>query len=103
MKTLAEKIEVLLKKHNMSQRELAEKCDVTEASVSKYITLGRIPRADVLGKIAVALGVTADWIFRHSSKLSISSVKDVFALPVIKFVESISFMAWYIEMWYSRA
>ena len=77
MKTMAEKIEELLKKHNMSQRELAERINVTEAAISKYITSGRIPRADILGKIAVALDVTTDYLLGNSDLPSKSSEKDI--------------------------
>ena len=57
---LGERISALLQDRGMTQRELAEKVGTTEASVSRYLKNGRMPKADVLWKIAQALGVTTD-------------------------------------------
>ena len=41
----------LMKQEGLSQKELAEKINVTEASMSRYIKGERIPRIDVLVKL----------------------------------------------------
>lgn len=52
----------LMKKRKMTQRELAERIDVTEVSISRYVTGKRIPRTDVLSRIADLFGVTCDYL-----------------------------------------
>lgn len=66
MKTIAQKIEEGLEKINMSQKELAKKVNVTEATISRYLSGARNPRGEILSKIAVALGVTTDYLLGNS-------------------------------------
>ena len=54
------KISELLKQQNLSQKELAEKIDVTEATLSRYIAGTREPKPEVLANIATALHTTSD-------------------------------------------
>lgn len=56
------KISALLKQQNLSQKELAEKIDVTEATLSRYITGTREPKPEVLANIATALHTTSDYL-----------------------------------------
>ena len=56
------KISELLKQQNLSQKELAEKIDVTEATLSRYITGTREPKPEVLANIATALHTTSDYL-----------------------------------------
>ena len=49
-------IRAKLKDNNMTQRELAERCDITESAVSYYLCGKRYPRSDTLCKIVKALG-----------------------------------------------
>lgn len=44
-----------LEKMNMSQRKLAELCDTTEVSISRYVAGERVPTAPMCIKIAKAL------------------------------------------------
>ena len=62
MATLGERLKKLLAKKNMTQHELAERVDCTEASISHYIKGDRIPRAGVLSKIAIALDTTSEYL-----------------------------------------
>lgn len=66
MKTIAQKIEEGLERINMSQKELAKKVNVTEATISRYLSGARNPRGEILSKIAVALGVTTDYLLGNS-------------------------------------
>lgn len=50
----------LLRKENMSQRELASRIGATEAAVSKYIKGEREPRAEILANIATVLKTTSE-------------------------------------------
>lgn len=57
---LNDKIKMLMKAQNLTQKELALKANITEASMSKYISGDRTPRLDVVVKIAKALDVSVD-------------------------------------------
>ncbi|MCD8205493.1 MAG: helix-turn-helix domain-containing protein [Clostridia bacterium] len=59
---IGERISLLLKKKNMTQKELAEKAGITEAAVSHYIKGDRIPRSAVVAEIATVLETTADYL-----------------------------------------
>lgn len=47
---------------NITQKELATRCGMTEVAVSRYIKSKRIPRGVTLAKIANELDVTTDWL-----------------------------------------
>ena len=71
MKTIAEKIEESLESLNMTQKKLAKKCGVTEATISRYISGARNPRGEILSKIASVIGVSTDYLLGNSDiKLS---------------------------------
>lgn len=55
-----EKLKTLLKRQEMTQRELAEKAGTTEVSVSRYLRAQRTPRLLTLAAIAQVLGVSID-------------------------------------------
>lgn len=58
--TLGEKLAILLKENNMTQKELAEKIKSTEMTVSRYVRDERQPKAAILSKIASALNTSTD-------------------------------------------
>ncbi len=61
MKTvLAENLTELLKKNNMSQRELAEMVGVSDVSMSRYVNGDRMPKGPVLANMARALQTTSE-------------------------------------------
>jgi transcriptional regulator with XRE-family HTH domain len=60
MMTLGEKLAILLKENNMTQKELAEKIKSTEMTVSRYVRDERQPKAAILSKIASALNTSTD-------------------------------------------
>nr|WP_027871782.1 helix-turn-helix transcriptional regulator [[Eubacterium] cellulosolvens] len=68
--TLGERISALLKSTGMQQQTLAKIAGVTEASVSHYIKGDRIPRANVLSRIATALNTTSDYLMNGNSPAS---------------------------------
>ena len=51
-----------IKRNNMTQRELAEKIFVAEASMSRYIKGEREPKPDVLADIARELNTSVDYL-----------------------------------------
>jgi len=65
--TLGRRIAELLSQLNMTQRELAEKVDVTEVSMSRYIKGDRVPKGPVIANIATALHTTTDYLLNGNS------------------------------------
>lgn len=57
-----EKLENTLKEQGMTQKELAQKANITESAVSHYVKGDREPRGTTLGVIAGVLGVTAGFL-----------------------------------------
>lgn len=60
--TLGERISELLTKNGLTQRELAERVNVTEVSMSRYIKGDRIPKGPIIANIALALHTTTDYL-----------------------------------------
>ncbi len=57
---LNERIRMLMVEKHLTQKELASLSNITEASMSKYLSGERTPRIDVVVNIANALGVSTD-------------------------------------------
>ena len=51
-----------MNKLGMTQRELAQKCHITEVSMSRYINNSRMPKGPIVVEIAKALNVSADYL-----------------------------------------
>lgn len=67
----------LRKRDGLSQRQLAERLDVTPSVISYYELSERVPSPDVLMKIAEAFHVTTDFLLGRESK----TMMDVSDLP----------------------
>lgn len=59
---IGNRIEKVLQKRNISQRELADRIGLDESIVSRIISGDRKIKADVLANIATALQVTSDYL-----------------------------------------
>lgn len=57
---LREKIKMIMNEKGLSQKELSQMANITEASMSKYLSGDRTPRIDVIVNIANALEVSVD-------------------------------------------
>lgn len=55
-----ERIKMMMNEKGLTQKELSLKANITEASMSKYLSGDRTPRIDVIVNIANALGVSVD-------------------------------------------
>ena len=60
------RIAKILCERKMTQRELAQKCHITEVSMSRYINNDRMPKGTVIVAVAKALGVSADYLLGMS-------------------------------------
>lgn len=59
---IGDRIASILAKKGMSQKDLARAIKSTETSISRYVSNQRVPGANVIIKIANALGVSADML-----------------------------------------
>ncbi len=91
---IGRRIERLLEKRNISQRDLANRIGLDESIVSRIIKGERVPKSDVLANIATALHTTSDYLLgiendefdsnkvirliaRNSSKMSDAEKKEL--------------------------
>ena len=58
-----------IKLRGYTQEKLAEKCGITEVTLSRYVRGGREPRAGAIRKIAEILNVSADWLLGLSDEM----------------------------------
>lgn len=62
MENLGQKIVELRRARDITQVDLANRINVTKAMMSKYENNINVPKADVLGRIALALATTTDYL-----------------------------------------
>lgn len=56
---------------NMSQKELAEKANITECTMSRYMKCNRTPRADAIIRIAKTLECSTDDLIMFSKHVEL--------------------------------
>jgi transcriptional regulator with XRE-family HTH domain len=87
-KKLGDRISELLKKRNISQKELATQIGVTEAAMSRYIAGTREPKPEVLANIATALHTTSDYLLGiENDDFNYNNVKRIIARNSSKMTE----------------
>ena len=59
---IGERIEKLLGKNNLSQRDLAKTIGLDESVVSRIISGSRFPKMDTIANLATALHTTSDYL-----------------------------------------
>ena len=59
---LHHRVKTLMKEQGITQRELARRSGLTEASVCKYLSGSRTPQAEAVVLLAKALGTTSDYL-----------------------------------------
>lgn len=62
MSTVGDRILNLRKELSLSQKELADKVGITEASLSRYENNKREPKGEIIAKLAKALNTTTDYL-----------------------------------------
>lgn len=53
----------VMSSRGFTQKEVCKMAGITEPAMSRYMNGGRVPRVDVLARIAVALGTTMDYLY----------------------------------------
>lgn len=71
MSKIGHRISVARSNLNINQKELAEKANLKESSLSRYINNEREPRASTIKVLAEALGVSADYLVGISDEIGI--------------------------------
>lgn len=61
-KILVERVNKLLREKSLTQKQLSRMSNVTEASLSRYLTGQLEPKVDVVRNIALALGVSVGYL-----------------------------------------
>ena len=61
-KAFGQRLLTLLQKQGITQKELADRINTTEATLSRYVSGDREPKADMLANIATALHTTSDYL-----------------------------------------
>lgn len=59
---IGEKIKNLLLENNISQKDLSVRLNLSEATISKYISGERKPKIDMVVNLATALNTTVDYL-----------------------------------------
>lgn len=67
-KELGTKIQNLMQRRGLTQKQLAELVNVTEVSMSRYISGERDPSVETLANIATALHTTTDFLLGKRKK-----------------------------------
>lgn len=67
LKDFSYRLTVLLDECNMKQKDLAEKVGTTEVTISRYINGTRVPRIDVVARIASVFNVSLDYLLGISN------------------------------------
>lgn len=62
MSVFSERINDIMNKRHITQKQLAEMANVTESAMSYYANGARTPRISVLSRLAGVLGVTTDYL-----------------------------------------
>lgn len=61
-KELGQRLSGLLQKRGITQKELADRINTTEATLSRYVSGDKEPKADMLANITTALHTTSDYL-----------------------------------------
>ena len=64
---IGEKMKELMRTQNITQKDLAIRLNVQEATISRYINNTREPNAENLANIATALNTTVDYLIGKSN------------------------------------
>ena len=70
------RLTVLLDENNMTQTELAKKIGTSNVTICRYLTCERIPRLDVVTKIASVFNISLDYLLGLSNDKSIKNSND---------------------------
>ncbi len=83
MSEFSERLQSLMRQRNVTQRQLADRINVTEASMSRYVKGERMPRMNTVADMATALHTTSDFLLgrdtEHDESFDFTQVKRILA------------------------
>ncbi|MCM1296444.1 MAG: helix-turn-helix domain-containing protein [Muribaculaceae bacterium] len=80
MERIGDRIAILLKSTDYTQKELASMVGVTEAAMSRYLRNEREPRIEVIANLATALNTTSDYLINgREDEITYSYIKNLVA------------------------
>ena len=75
MTDFSERLRKAIDQSGMSQRQLAERVDTTEVSISRYVRGERVPRANVLDKLSEVLNVPVSYFFSYDDEKPVGHIE----------------------------
>lgn len=88
-KNFGSRLKSLLENKNISQKELADKLEITEATLSRYINNLIVPKIEVVSKMASLLDVSVDFLIGNEREISEFEEKEALK----KLLQKTGFMA----------
>lgn len=91
MEIFIKRFKEILEEKNIKQKEIADRVGVSEVTISRYLTGERIPRMDVVLKLASYLNVSIDYLLGNSDikNLQTKEVNDIID-PLLEDIDSLS-------------
>ena len=79
------RLTVLLDENNMTQTQLAKKIGTTNVTICRYLTCERIPRLDVVTRIASFFNISIDYLlgFSDDKEIQYSSGNSDFDMAIL--------------------
>ena len=76
-KDFGARLKSLLENKNISQKEFADKLEITEATLSRYINNLIVPKIEVVSNMALLLDVSVDFLIGNERPISETEEKDI--------------------------
>ena len=83
------RLTVLLDEHNMTQTQLAKKIGTSNVTICRYLTGERVPRLDVVTKIADVFNVSLDYLLGLSNDENIQNSNENSDLNIDMIIKSL--------------
>lgn len=83
------RLNVLLDENNMTQTQLARKIGTSNVTICRYLTCERIPRLDVVTRIASVFNVSLDYLLGLSNDNDISDISENSDLNIAKLIKDL--------------
>lgn len=80
--SFGKRLDELIEKRGITRREFAAKIDITEVSLSRYISGEREPKASIVAKIAFCLNVSTDYLLEGYIKPLYVIIEDPLIIDV---------------------
>ena len=83
------RLTVLLDENNMKQTELARKVGISNVTICRYLTAERLPRLDVVIKIASLFNVSVDYLLGLSNDKTNKDSEDNYDFNILSIIDKL--------------